>query len=266
MRPRASRRGAPPGAPSRERWLLSYADFVTLLLALFVVLHALSSVDAARWRETARGVRSAFARPEAARAEPAALAALRTADRATASDTFRMLAERLRRQLATGAAQGAVELRRTGRGVVMALSSEHLFEPGRASLRPEARASLAAVAEALAVTDLPVRVEGHTDDRPLAQGAPFEGNWELSAARAARVVRTLVDEHRLAPRRLAATGFGPWRPVAEGDDDAARARNRRVEIVVLSPELARSGAAAGDGDEALEILLEQLPPLEEPAS
>ncbi len=117
-------------------------------------------------------------------------------------------------------------------------SSEVLFNPGSADLAPEGRAQIAGVvrildevrAEIPPGIDWIIRVDGHTDDVPIAPGAAFADNWELSQARALSVVRYMQDELGFPPDRMAATGFGEYRPVAAGDSEEARAQNRRIEL------------------------------------
>jgi chemotaxis protein MotB len=117
-------------------------------------------------------------------------------------------------------------------------SSEVLFEPGAADLAPEGKAQIAGVVKILndIRSEIPpgvdwiIRVDGHTDNVPLSPGAAFRDNWELSQARALSVVRYMQDDLGFPPDRLAATGFGQYRPVAEGDSAAARAQNRRIEL------------------------------------
>jgi chemotaxis protein MotB len=117
-------------------------------------------------------------------------------------------------------------------------SSEVLFNPGSADLAPEGRAQIAGVVRTLDEVrqkippeiDWIIRVDGHTDNVPLSGGGAFADNWELSQARALSVVRLMQNELGFPPDRMAATGFGEYRPVAEGDDEAARAQNRRIEL------------------------------------
>lgn len=137
------------------------------------------------------------------------------------------------RAAATGLSS-AVEFRREARGLVVTIVTDQvLFEEGRAAVQPDGIRILDVVADALA--DLPnsVTIEGHTDSRPIST-AQFPSNWELSTARATSVLRYLVEEREFPRDRLSAAGYADTRPLAEGDDAAALARNRRVEIVVLA--------------------------------
>ncbi len=137
------------------------------------------------------------------------------------------------RAAATGLGS-AVEFRREARGLVVTIVTDQvLFEEGRAAVQPDGIRILDVVAEAL--VDLPnaVTIEGHTDSRPIST-VRFPSNWELSTARATSVLRYLVETREFPRDRLSAAGYADTRPLAEGDDPASLARNRRVEIVVLA--------------------------------
>jgi len=116
--------------------------------------------------------------------------------------------------------------------MTVTLPSAVLFDPGRAELKPAARASLERVADALTRSSAPVVVEGHTDDAPI-QKSGWRSNYELSAARAFSVIQFFTSTGRLPPTRLAARGYGPYRPVAPNDGEDNRAKNRRIEIHLL---------------------------------
>ncbi|MEZ4330199.1 MAG: flagellar motor protein MotB [Myxococcota bacterium] len=269
----AGRAGAPP---HRDRWLLSYADFVTLLLALFVVLYASARLDAERHRGLFEGLQSAFspiavvpdeAAPRSASADPGGLddgaprpteaviepvAPLRTLEQRAA----RAIAQERRR---LGRDPG-VSLHPTARGLVISLAAAEYFPAGGAEIPPERRRMLAAIAPLLAAERGDLQFEGHTDDRPVGDGA-FPTNWELSSARAAAVARYFVEEHGIDPRRVAATGYAAYRPAVAGDAPADRARNRRVEIVVLHDGRLVADEPADDPERELGRLLERLPPI-----
>jgi chemotaxis protein MotB len=154
------------------------------------------------------------------------------AEIAAMSGTYRNLVEQLENELRAGEVE-IEELR--GRLQVRALD-QILFDSGSVEIKPRGREVLAKVAAQLAkVTDRRVRVEGHTDDRPIATPR-FPSNWELSVGRAATVARFLA-EHGVAPQRLEASGFGEFAPIASNDTPESRARNRRIEIV-LAPLVA----------------------------
>lgn len=244
-----------------ERWLLTYADMITLLLALFVVLFAISSVNVSKVRALQQSLRDAFSgnvmnggeaimqtgnsvavrtlqpQPRVVPAMPrigtpdspaarAALAARREEDEL----------QRLKRMLDAYAAhhgfKAQVETVVTRRGLVVRLLTDNvLFDSGLAAIKPQGLPLLAEVGSLLGVDRVhPIVVEGHTDDVPIATSR-FASNWELSTARAAAVVRWLIDR-RVPARRFSAAGYADLHPLASNGTDPGRARNRRVEVVL----------------------------------
>ncbi len=249
------------GHENEERWLLTYADMITLLLALFVVLFAISSVNISKVKLLQQSLRDAFngrvlsggqtvmetgnsvpvrtldASPRVAPSTPtigtpstpaarAALAARREQDEL----------QRLKAQLdAFAAAHGfkaQVSTVVTQRGLVVRLLTDNvLFDSGLADIKPQGLPLLGEVGTLLGVDRVhPIAVEGHTDDVPIAT-SQFASNWELSTARASAVVRWLIGRG-LPSRRFAAAGYADLHPLASNATAAGRARNRRVEIVL----------------------------------
>lgn len=275
---RAANDGAPPSTPppTRERWLLSYADFLTLLLALFVVLYASARVDAEKNRGLFEGLQSSFATSETTGEieDPTRASDLRQDDD-TDPDAARQpggslaslvgleseLVARLERERAFTKSDPGVSVHATERGLVISLAASEYFPAGGAEIAPERKRILAAIAPLLAAESGSLRFEGHTDDRPVESDA-FPSNWELSSARAAAVARYFIDEHDVDPQRVSTTGHAAYRPVVENDSPAQRARNRRVEIVVLDDGELVEQSRDDDTDRALERLLEKLPPIE----
>jgi chemotaxis protein MotB len=208
---------------SGDRWLFGYADIVTLLLAVFASLYATGRVSSAEptpqpFEPPARSVERALESPVAA--EP---------DVPPASD----LALTFEDVVGDAVSLPGVDVTTTTRGLVISMPEAGSFPAGRADLSVSAMAVMAELAARL--HDLPnlVRVEGHTDDVPIAT-LQFASNWDLSTARATRVVEFLIDEG-IDPGRLAAAGYAEYRPRLPNDSPASRARNRRVDIVVLDP-------------------------------
>ncbi len=263
-------------APSRDRWLLSYADFLTLLLALFVVLYASARLDAEKNRGLFEGLQTSFTgnaasiedaqtvrSPGSGNTEdreadriPDSLGSLAPLKQLEASLTKQL--ENERRRLAR---DPGIRVDETERGLVISLAAAEYFPAGGAEIPPERKHVLAAIAPLLAAETGSLHFEGHTDDRPVANAA-FASNWELSSARAAAVARYFIEEHEVDPRRVATTGYAAFRPVADGDAPADRARNRRVEIVVLADGDGAGATRGADDGRALSRLLEKLPPID----
>jgi chemotaxis protein MotB len=214
-----------------DRWLLSYADLVTLLLALFTTLYAASSVDAGKLRPIESSLREAFnappieaTAPRASVVPPVAVVEGEAAQEALRRRLMEELAEALRRE--------QVDIHRDARGLVVSLPEEAAFGVGSTDVTGEARTLIGRVAAAVGQTPNPMRIEGHTDDVPI-RTPRFASNWELSTARASAVVAYLVEQEGFDPARLSAAGYGEFHPRVANDTAENRARNRRIDIVIL---------------------------------
>jgi chemotaxis protein MotB len=216
---------------AHDRWLISYADFSTLLFAVFATMYAISSVDAHKLTTVAQGVQLAFdeqARTRAAPSRPRDAAAPETAE--DALDDVEPLIER---ELAAEIADHRLELGTDRRGVVLSIPETGLFSVGSDEISSTAQRLMMRVASTLASLENPIRVEGHTDDLPI-HTERFRSNWDLSTARATSVVALLVERGGIAPDRLSATGYGQFHPKVDNHSAGDRARNRRVDLVVLN--------------------------------
>jgi chemotaxis protein MotB len=236
---------------NHERWLVSYADFITLLFAFFVVMYAISSVNEGKYRVLSDSIASAFRNipgdaagamvqinPNAPtpvaipfrRPQPANIKAdpVREQNR----ELLRHKAKEITDVLAPLVQQGHVRVTEGAQGITVEINASVLFDSGEARLQLPALRVLTAVGQILATTDFPIIVEGHTDNAPINTPL-FPSNWELSGARAASVVRLFV-ETGVDPRRLTATGYAEQRPVADNATDEGRQRNRRVAIIMES--------------------------------
>jgi chemotaxis protein MotB len=219
---------APPLRASGDRWLFGYADVVTLLFASFA---ALSTTQIGRATERAAGSAGAAA-------ERIATAVIREAP---ASPTLSL--ERELAAIAASARGLGIDLTARAGGFTISVAEAGSFPPGRADLTPDAARVIRQLAATLQPQPFAIRVEGHTDDRPISTSS-FASNWELSTARATAVVRFLIEACRLAPERLSAAGFAEHRPRGPNGTVEDRARNRRVDIVVI---VGAGAAATEDG-------------------
>jgi chemotaxis protein MotB len=203
----------------RERWLISYADLLTLLFALFVVLYA--SADQKRARAVAASLAAQFG--EADRSGQGVLPDARSNADAQA---------RIARAVAQNdALKSRARVQSTERGLIISLAEAGFFAPGEANLREDALPLIDALADALRDEAAPLRIEGHTDSTPISN-ARFASNWDLSAARASAVLARLAARG-LPAQRLSVAGFADQRPVADNSTEEGRAQNRRVDVVVL---------------------------------
>jgi chemotaxis protein MotB len=251
-RARAIRRRQHNPPANHERWLVSYADFITLLFAFFTTMYAISTVDARKLSAVVDSMQAAFAngdQPAPTRRGggpggggtqlspgpevivPAKPQVVRTGvPPVTLSD----LQARLGAQLSEQIRDGSVEVLRDPRGLVVSLREAGAFATGSADLSLTAQAVLGAVASALVAAGNNVRVEGHTDDVPIHTDR-YRSNWELSTTRATNVVAFLAGAG-VSPDRLSAAGYGEFHPRAPNDSEANRARNRRVDVVILNAQ------------------------------
>ncbi|MEL5990613.1 OmpA/MotB family protein [Microbacterium phosphatis] len=255
MSTRRGTRRATPGHASEghdgpdERWMASYLDMVTVLMCLFIVLFAMSSVDQQKFEALRDSLATGFGQepseetdtsglvlPPELRAEDAGHAANLDADVLAAQaelSNLEALRDRLEDALTAQGLAGTAEFLIDDRGLTVGLiGAETFFATNRVELSPKAVAVLDALGPDLKTVPNEISIEGHADIRQSS--APFPTNWELSSGRATQVLRHLVERGGLSGAHVQAVGFGSERPVAEGTDDAALARNRRVDIVVLS--------------------------------
>jgi chemotaxis protein MotB len=203
---------------------------VTLLFALFVTMYAVSTVDADKLVPAATSMRSAFDGDErAAEAKPIPDLGVIVPQVPPQLDQVR---DALALALADAIATGRLELIEDARGLVISLPERATFAPASTEMTPVALQLIARVAEAVQPFDRQLRIEGHTDDVPI-HTREFRSNWELSTARAATVIRFLIERVAFDPRRLSAAGYGEFHPRVANDTAENRARNRRVDIVIL---------------------------------
>lgn len=226
-----------------ERWLISYADFITLLFAFFVVMYAISVVNIGKYTVLSEALGDAFGGRGAAlksntqvEVEALPLSNIIAHRRAEAAKRDRerlaLLARKLNASLAPLVNGGKVRVTQNARGVTVEINASVLFDEGAAVLAGNARETLGAVAQLLRDDPHAIEVEGHTDDTPI-RNPLFPSNWELSAVRASSVVRLFI-ENGVAERRLAAVGRGANVPAAPNDTPEGRARNRRVAVTILA--------------------------------
>jgi len=255
---------------NHERWLLTYADMITLLMVLFIVLFAISVVDKKKFAELADGLSRNFgATNKVLPAGSGVLDGGKTSnndqgqltnnpaqplspiDQVELSKQLQQEVDKqnlLKQEQTTLAGaqqqieaalkakglQNSASFKLTSRGLVVSIVTDQvLFDTGKADLKPVGQEVLDAVAPAVRKLPNDISIEGHTDNVPI-YGGPFASNWELSAVRATTVLRYLVAAQGLDPSRMSATGYADTKPVVPNDTPAHQAQNRRVELVVLS--------------------------------
>lgn len=246
---------------SHERWLVSYADFITLLFAFFVVMFATSHADRQRAEVVAESIREALRSGSVGsvikglfgievvtpRVSPAKVTGQEEKPVAKATvvvvpalpsrfvEDLRPAMQLLSKELAEELRQEKLDLKLEPRGLIISLRQASFFPPGEDRLNPETYPVLERIARVIAQIDNPIRFEGHTDSQPISNSR-FRDNWELSCARAIAVLHLFRDKFGLPERRMAVAGYADTHPVASNDTEEGRARNRRVDIVVLTRE------------------------------
>jgi chemotaxis protein MotB len=220
--------GSGAGHESSERWLVSYADFITLLFALFVLLYAVSNRSKQHRERIYNNVANAVgARPIAGGMRPGmAWSGLGGPGAGRLAGVMRQLNQAMMKFPKSG-----VTLKMDSRGLVISLSAARFFASGDADITPSQLAVLDAVIKVIAPLKNAMEIDGFTDSKPI-HNSNFRDNWELSAARAGTVLRYVLSHSAINPQQLSLAGYGPYRPVASNATAQGRALNRRVEIVI----------------------------------
>jgi chemotaxis protein MotB len=237
------------GHTNHERWLVSYADFITLLFAFFVVLYASSQQDKHKMAQMASAIEGAFKKMGVFSGSPSPPSPIVPAVESehhqmgsaqTATQNIEKLQDDLEDALKSQIQRKEVRIRKSPEGLVISLSEMEFFPSGSAVMNAEAVPAFATIAKPLVEQQFSVRVEGHTDNIPI-HDEQFKSNWELSTARATEVIRLLIDGYSCAPERLSAAGYGEFHPIASNETEEGRSQNRRVDLVVLAGTDEKSG-------------------------
>ena len=241
---------------NHERWLVSYADFITLLFAFFVVMFASSQADKGKAKQISESVTAALEDSALKHAAAAVAKVLggnvddkgqgsaqmkgpggaQKADKEAPPEqivellpSLKLLSAELQREIASG----KVEVHLEARGLVISLKEAILFPSGSDLLSTGGQPTIAKVAVALKAVPNPVRLEGHTDSIPIHTDR-FRNNWELSSARAIAMLQDLVEQFGISEKRLAVVGYADTAPIDSNETPEGRAKNRRVDVVILS--------------------------------
>lgn len=234
-----------------ERWLLTYADLITLLLAFFIVMYSMSQIDAKQFGKVSQALKGIL------KGGPSVLKHLNesefTGHGLLKVGDLSMLQSKLLGEVEQLGRRGDIMTEVNERGLTIHIMESAMFDEGQAELKNRARELLDLVARDITGMPNHVRVEGHTDNRPIATEA-FPSNWELSTARATTIVRYLIDRHNYPPEKISAVGYASYRPYVPNTTIENRARNRRVDIVVQTMEL----SAAEPGNDLQDFAVEQV--------
>jgi len=254
---------------SHDRWLVSYADFITLMFAFFVVLYASSKADLKKQQQVSQAIDSAFKSlgifPDAARQAKLKNVSSVSEDKtvtpmnivmgeellepARVKEDLEHVRKDLEKMLSNQIAQHTVSIQMGRDGLVISLREAGFFSSGSATPLPGTLPVLRQIVGRLGKTPYDLRIEGHTDNVPI-HNENFDSNWELSSARATRIARIFLATGMIRPERLAAAGYAEYRPVATNDTTAGRAENRRVDLVVMPKTTVDLTAPDGDAEKA----------------
>ena len=260
---------------NHERWLVSYADFITLLFAFFVVLYSSSQVDQRKVGQLSAAIQVAFQKlgvfPASTTQIPLdttdpmpfnTVQAIENSQRAAAlgriasppkgvlagDDEDRNLSSLkadLEKILSSEIEKGELGLRTTPDGLVISLREVGFFGSGSAAIKSSSKAAISHIATLLTEHQYRVRIEGHTDNVPI-HNSQFASNWELSTARATELIRLLITDYKFPPERLSAAGYAEYHPIDTNDTDEGKAMNRRVDVVVLGKQPSLSEHTGGE--------------------
>ncbi len=261
-----ARKKKPEKHANHERWLVSYADFITLLFAVFVTLYAMSQTDKKKVDQVAASYRSAFGitsgkgasstnilsssdimplpslevvpiPPKAKKIEEDGnekSEAVETGKKPQVhSGQFQDIKKSLKISLKPLQLVGDIVVEESSRGLAIRLEEEVFFESGSATIKPEALPIIGKIAGAISsLSNQQIRIEGHTDSTPISTSR-YKSNWELSLDRSANIMKIFLANYDFSPLNISIAGFGQYRPLASNDSEAGRKRNRRVDIVLL---------------------------------
>jgi chemotaxis protein MotB len=267
-----------------ERWLVSYADFITLLFAFFVVMYSVSSVNQSKYKELSSSINTAFTKnktkkqgvtqttaidkssehkvstdtqtkleatvEKVASPEPQPLSDAQIQKLQREREAMTSLGINLSNKMASLISDGKVRVTQNNRGLRIDINDSVLFSSGSADLAETAKPVLSEIAILLSINRHDIQVEGHTDDTPI-HNAAFFSNWELSALRATSVVR-MFSEMGISDMRLSALGFGSTQPIGDNSTADGRAKNRHVSLMILYDSLSADNAEGTEIIPALE--------------
>ncbi|OFI06815.1 motility protein B [Clostridium acetireducens DSM 10703] len=223
-------------------WMNTYADTVTLLLTFFVLLYSFSSVDAQKFKQVASAFQSVLAGQAG---QTIYDFNMKNGEVPLVGETIEMgsatggreeeLYDKVKEYIKENKIDKDMEVTKDGRGIIIQLHDNVLFESGKADIKPESKPILNKINNFLRTIPNNVIVEGHTDNVPISNYR-YPTNWELSTARAVNVLRYFVENLGENPSKFTAAGYGPFKPVAPNDTEANKSKNRRVNILILSSE------------------------------
>ncbi|WP_159885476.1 flagellar motor protein MotB [Paenibacillus puerhi] len=242
------KRGQAP--ENHERWLITYSDLITLLLIFFIIMYAMSQIDAQKYEVLAQSLKFEFTKSDSIVPQGQGITGSlhppgqpdtstagqdkgQTAQQLEKEKQLEDLLEKVQAYIEENNLQAQVSAADTRRGVAVTLNDLFLFDLGKAELKQDAVPILTQLAALFQKLNSTVSIEGHTDDLPLSTGSVYKDNWGLSQARSLSVLRYFIYDAQMDAKKFVSTSYADTRPVADNTSEENRAKNRRVEIVVL---------------------------------
>ena len=223
-----------------ERWLITYADLITLLLAFFIMMYVFSKQDAQKYDEVVGRLKTIFTGGAGVSGLGKGTGALlielpvKTAQR-TDEELQRKLEDEIRSLADNESIKKNISIFSDERGVVIRVLDKAFFDEGKADLKERAKGALGKIVPVLRIIDNQIRIEGHTDNVPINNNE-IRSNWELSVRRATEVVSYFIEKYDFPPQRVSAVGYAEYRPIALNDTPENRALNRRIEIIIVKSD------------------------------
>lgn len=213
-----------------NRWIVSYSDFTTVLLALFVFLFALSSSDNINLNDFSRTIKKEFKKEKIDNIKNKSESLdIGINEAARGDDLFELIKNNFE-------SNEKIEVIKTQKGITLRLKDTLLFDSASASIKDNSIEAVKNIADFLTTIDNPIIIEGHTDSVPI-KNSVYETNWELSTARAVNLIKYLTENYKLSPKRLSAVGYGEYSPVSDNTTNKGREKNRRVDIIILDNKI-----------------------------
>lgn len=222
---------------NNERWLLTYSDLITLLMIFFVIMYASSNIDASKYKKMSESFKSAFGGGktivgqedmERSKGKPTPIVS-----KDPEQQKMNQLKGEVDKYLKSNNLDKNVITKVEERGLVVSLNDTLFFESGKAEVRSDTLKKLVQIGNILKHENNYIRIEGNTDNQPI-NNDEFKSNWQLSAIRAANVVQLFVEKCEFSPEKLSSVGYGEYRPLADNRTEEGRAKNRRIDIVIMS--------------------------------
>ncbi|SHE94623.1 chemotaxis protein MotB [Caldanaerobius fijiensis DSM 17918] len=218
-----------------NEWLNTYADLMSLLLTFFVLLFSMATININKFQTLILSINRGLGIEQIRSIDLKSGEQLNTRifeDKPPNQDELKKIYEKLGKYINENKMNDKIKLVLDERGLTIRFVDTVLFDTGKADLKPESLEILSKVSNIIKNDNHPIKIEGHTDNVPI-NNSKYPSNWELSTDRAVTVLKYLVNVHHFPPERLSAEGFGEYRPVVPNNSDANRAKNRRVDIVIL---------------------------------